>query len=1043
VLTLLDSPQWQADDRAQPARLPATLPACLMARLVLEARWIDRLALAAVFWPDAEAAEASHNLRVNLHRLRELLDQLGIGRHLLQAERTRVRLLLPNDVAGLRHAAKCADGPALLRLQARAVLAGLRLPGFGDFEAWADAQVADIRRCWARAAEAALETAIRAADAALAQALVDAAPDDARATIAARLSAMEFAPMNDEARACWRALRARLGPLRVEAGTAPQPVAGREALQRRMLDSPALALAILGEAGVGKTTMLAASHPGAVMLRGREGLQAQPYRPVHEWLLGQMDALRALLAQPGSPLAAYRLDLARLLPDLAPDEPLPPLDALTAKARLFEALSRVFEALAPLLLIDDLQWCDDATLEWLSGLTHGRRLRWRATVRRHEICPTLQRLMKALESEQLLHTLQLGPLDIEGVGLACRQRWPERAWTPQDINRLHDECAGNPFLLCELVAAQADAAAAAAKGPRELPVRVQRFVGRRIDALPPPARRMVQAAAVLAQPAHAAGLATVATGAHSAADGAADAAACELALEAGLLRECPDGRLECGHDLIRTVAYASLSGMRRQWMHRMAARWLQAAAPADHPLAIARHWQLAGDDASATPWWMRAAEQARARGQYHQARELWTQVAAAHPGTAEALWARLGLAECALADDLSAGRQAYAELLDDLGSLADRSEQTRLQARLLAGLVDNLVFAGETRQARQVADRLVPLLPSLAPAERLRALEVLIELTMREPDLPAATRYVEKMQRLAPSHPMTASMAAQVHWVSGDVQRAAVGFEALLAQHPDWCSGLTIENDLAVMLHALGHLQRAETMARRSLESWQGVTHTQALSRLVLGSVLTSMGRYDEAHEVLQQALALARAQTSKLFESEALMRLTRVLALAGQVDRAVQTWAEAAPMLADDTSPLKISQGLLAQAACAEAADIDVDPTLLARLDALCRSQPHPLAQARLARAEFTAARRRQDWVEAEQAARRLIDTAQHAGLQEWLAEGWLLAAELRLDTGQIWPDLRDLLGQALKLAQTEGMRPLEQKAMRLSDRAASGQTG
>ena len=77
--------------------------------------------------------------------------------------------------------------------------------------------------------------------------------------------------------------------------------------------------------------------------------------------------------------------------------------------------------------------------------------------------------------------------------------------------------------------------------------------------------------------------------------------------------------------------------------------------------------------------------------------------------------------------------------------------------------------------------------------------------------------------------------------------------EDLLARHPDYCQGLTIENDLAVMCHALGDLGTAEAMARRSLRSWVGVAHTEALSSLVLGSTLTSSGRYGEALEAFEQ----------------------------------------------------------------------------------------------------------------------------------------------------------------------------------------------
>src|SRR5260221_3709468 len=63
-------------------------------------------------------------------------------------------------------------------------------------------------------------------------------------------------------------------------------------------------------------------------------------------------------------------DLARLLPERGlgyPDLPVPTEDELTAKVRLFEAVARLLDALAeraPLvLLLDDLQWVDEASLD--------------------------------------------------------------------------------------------------------------------------------------------------------------------------------------------------------------------------------------------------------------------------------------------------------------------------------------------------------------------------------------------------------------------------------------------------------------------------------------------------------------------------------------------------------------------------------------------------------------------------------------------------------------------------------------------------------
>src|SRR5205085_2513337 len=92
-------------------------------------------------------------------------------------------------------------------------------------------------------------------------------------------------------------------------------------------------------------------------------------------LVGRAAAFRQLVgsfqqARGGRPLA----ELSRLLPELRvryPDLPAPTQDELSAKLRLFEAVARALAKPAPLvLLLDDLQWLDGASLDLLRYLGH-------------------------------------------------------------------------------------------------------------------------------------------------------------------------------------------------------------------------------------------------------------------------------------------------------------------------------------------------------------------------------------------------------------------------------------------------------------------------------------------------------------------------------------------------------------------------------------------------------------------------------------------------------------------------------------------------
>ena len=102
-----------------------------------------------------------------------------------------------------------------------------------------------------------------------------------------------------------------------------------ELAQLRAGDAPVSV--VLGEAGLGKSRLVAEAVGASPWLHCRAGLRAMPFAAVAE----------LFERHPG--LGAYRLDVPRLLPDIAPDEPLPPLDAVTARVRLFEGLARTIE----------------------------------------------------------------------------------------------------------------------------------------------------------------------------------------------------------------------------------------------------------------------------------------------------------------------------------------------------------------------------------------------------------------------------------------------------------------------------------------------------------------------------------------------------------------------------------------------------------------------------------------------------------------------------------------------------------------------------
>lgn len=1013
MLYLLDVPKWQLPD-GQAHRIPASLPACLLIYLACQGRWTDRETVAAVFWPERPREEARHNLRVNLHRVRQLLDAFARG-DALQSERSRVCLQLPLDIDALRTAIEASDGALLLRLQPTRWLEGFQIAGFDAFWEWAGVLRTQLQTQWHTAAERALNT-----------------------HGAALPPAVWLGPLHK----LLHTQTEESEPYEEEDDHTDLPATaallfGRQAALQTLRRTALRAMVLIGEAGMGKSTLLQAALGQAPMLRGREGLQQIPYRPVAEYLLSQMGILRASLQRNGNCLGAYRLDLARLLPDLAPDDPLPPLDMQTAKSRLLEGLARVFESMGTWLLVDDLQWCDSSTLELLSLLTHRGILRWRAAARGHELTDAQRQWAQQLEHTGHLVLLPLEGLSFDAVAQCCRQRMPDTAWLEADLKRLHAACTGNPFVLNELLLAQPETRAQQGDSQSlSLPRSVRELLQRRLRALPNNARALVEAASVAVRPMPLSVLVQLADGA----SGWSDATlmdAVNTALHAEMLRDEPDGLL-CRHDLVRQAVEAGLTSAARQALHRRAALALGGRPEGKaEPLAVAAHWSAAQEPQTALAWMQRGAVQLKMRGRFDEARALWTQVAEESLDATQGLQARLALAECELLTDLARGRIALLEVLAQVSAVAEPAQRDQIEGQTLAGLVDNAVFAGDLDAARNAAERLRPLLPRLRVDDRVHACEVLIELAMREPDIAEAWALLDQLRRLVPARPSTLSFSAQIHWFAGDARAARDAFEALLSAHPDYCSGLTIENDLAVMLQALGQLPRAEHMARRSLASWAGVAHTETLSWLVLGSVLTSAGRHAEALTAFDTALQLGHAQSSPLFIAEALLRRARLHTQCDRWAQAIEDLNTAEPLLAGSADPMRVSQYAWLRVRCQIAQGLSLYRGFVEQLSAIAQRSAHPLLHLRLAGIEAEIALQDGNSAAAEQAALRQAQIAGDAGLLEMYVDALLLQARANPKPQRAVA----LLQEAQTLAETQGFVHLASRARNALSKALISQ--
>jgi predicted ATPase len=221
---------------------------------------------------------------------------------------------------------------------------------------------------------------------------------------------------------------------------------------------------ICGEAGIGKSRLLAEAKAQAagdfLILQGNcfQVDSSYPYAPL-------LDLLRAFAAQ--SPLAiaddSIVREFARLLPELAQSLPGPlpaPLpDPEQEKRRLFADLTRFFKELTDqqpvLLIIEDLHWCDDISLELLQSLARlcpTRPLLLLMTYRSDEIQPELQRFLARLDRERLARELRLQPLTRADVDAMLSEMLPLNEVEQADVlERIYPLTEGNPFFVEEVL----------------------------------------------------------------------------------------------------------------------------------------------------------------------------------------------------------------------------------------------------------------------------------------------------------------------------------------------------------------------------------------------------------------------------------------------------------------------------------------------------------------------------------------------------------------------------------------------------------------
>lgn len=404
----------------------------------------------------------------------------------------------------------------------------------------------------------------------------------------------------------------------------------REVWRRAAAGEPGFVL-ITGEAGIGKSRLaeellLWASQHGASTASTRsyaaEGRLS--LAPVTDWL--RSEGLRPHLARLDT---VWLTEISRLLPELASERPdLPryePISEYGQRKRFFEALARaVLAAPQPLLLlIDDLQWCDQETLEWLHYLLRfdsSARLLIVGSARTEELSPEhpLRSLLLDLYRTSGVAEIPLQPLDAaETARLAASVS--DREIGDSVAMRLYYETEGNPLFVVETMRAGFDSASArrgatddTADGTRSLnhdvpslPPRVRAVLAARLAQVSPSARELAAYAAAIGRE-----FQLDVLGAASATKEDDLLRALDELWQRRIMREHGANTYDFTHDKLRDVAYAEISAPQRRMFHRRVAQAFETvyAGNLDSVCGqIASHFERAGMLEQAIPYYQRAA----------------------------------------------------------------------------------------------------------------------------------------------------------------------------------------------------------------------------------------------------------------------------------------------------------------------------------------------------------------------------------------------------------------------------------------------------
>ncbi|MFJ5864844.1 ATP-binding protein [Streptomyces parvus] len=730
--------------------------------------------------------------------------------------------------------------------------------------------------------------------------------------------------------------------------SAPGLLVGRSALLDGVspeLDRRPAVAVITGEAGAGKSRFVQellrrTTTPDAATLvaRCQEADTPLPFAP----LVGALNRFRSGPIPADLPPVTGALHA--LLPDLAdrlPPAPAPLGDPRAEHHRVLRALYAYTAALGKaVLVVEDLQWADASTCAFLRTVVADPppRLGLVLTARRHTAPHTdaeasdglpfpLRTPTHVTVVERHLAPLSAAETGALAAGLLGMQAVPEEL-----ADRLHRWTGGLPYVVEEVMRGWPGSTECpdGVVGEPPLPASVRRVVVERLRGLPPAARQVVAAAAVLGEPAPVELLRSVA--------GLGEPEtrrALAAALREGVLHgPARDGGYAFPYGLARRAAYEAVAEPERPVLHLRAARSL-ARHTSPFPLAgMAGHYRRAGRPAQAARCLEAAADRAARHGDAGAAAAHYLD--ALRDGPAPEARDRIALKLARVAPNARPGPQVPAALRQVLGrhSLGPGPSG---EIRLLLGLLLRNQ-SGSGLEALEEIARAVPDLLVVSTGQAARALAITAIPSLKGWPVGEHRRLLAEAERLLPGveeedlRSAVLANRATALALMGDPS----AWEAV-ADLPDTLTGeaaARVYANLAGAANSLGHPRRARAFQARARQAvltnhapyleafvettdvvaaftrgrWEGLLgraeraesqyqdvpdfHAEAL--LVCGLLrLHTKGQTDVARRLLERAVRTTALDTGVVLTAAA-AAVARVHLAAGRPSQAVQAVEEA-----------------------------------------------------------------------------------------------------------------------------------------------------